>query len=145
MFLVICHLLGTATLCFCDGTLHGTCHFICVHDDLSVCIPGCTADGLDHRGFTAQEPFFVCVQNCHQRNFRNVQSFTQQVNAYQYIKLAQAKIPDDLHTFYRINIMVQIADTDAHAFQIGGQIFRHFLCQCGDENTFVFFCTDVDF
>ena len=66
--------------------------------------------GLNEGFFSAQETFLVRIENRDQRHLRHIQTFPQQVNPYQHIKLAQAQIADDLNPLHRIDIRVQITD-----------------------------------
>ena len=140
MRLIVRHLNGTAAIGFRDGTLHGAGHLVSVHDDLSAGVAGGTANGLDHCCFAAQEALLVRIQNSDQRDLRNVQSLPQQVDSHQHIELAQTEIPNDLHALHRIHAVVQVPDTHAHAFQIGGQVLCHFLGQRCHQHTLVSGC-----
>ena len=60
------------------------------------------ADRLNQRRFGAQKTFFVGVENRHQRNLRQVQSFAQQIDADQYVEFTASQIaqnPDALESF----------------------------------------------
>ena len=67
------------------------------------------ADGLDQRSARTQKAFFVGIQNRHQRDFRQIQAFAQQVDADQHVKLALAQIAQDLHALERFDFGVQVA------------------------------------
>ncbi len=110
------------------------CHWIRIHDDLAIGISGGASDGLDQRGFTAQEALLVRIQDRHQRYLGNIQALPQQVDAHQHIEFAQAQIPDQLHTLNGVHIVVHIPDTHAEVFQIGGEILRHLLGEGGHQH-----------
>jgi hypothetical protein len=47
----------------------------------------CAACCLDQTRFAAQKAFLVCVENCDQRHFRQVQAFAQQIDPDQDIEV----------------------------------------------------------
>ena len=83
-------LLGAAAVGFGNGAFHGAGHLVSIENDLAIHIARGTANRLDERGFGAQEAFLVGIQNGDKGAFRNVQTFTQQVDADEYIESAQA-------------------------------------------------------
>ena len=96
---------------------------------MSLSISRRTSDRLDQRGLRSQETFLVRIQNRHQCYFRNVQSLSQKVNSHQHVEHVQSHIADDLGPFQRIDIRVQILDTDARILHIICEILRHTLSQ----------------
>ena len=116
-----------------DAGPHGGRHRIGVHDDHTLGVAGGPAHGLDQAGLTAEEALLIRVQNGNQTHLRDIQALTQQVNAHQHVKLAQAQIPDDLHALNGADVMVHIPAADAGIGEVIGQIFRHFLGQGGHQ------------
>ena len=98
MFFVIGFLNGAAAVGFGDGFVHGIGHVVCVHDYMAFTVSGSSSDGLDEGGFGTEEAFFVCIQDCYQGDFRDVQAFPEEVDSYQYIKDIQTHIADDAGT-----------------------------------------------
>ena len=145
MFFVKFLLNCTAALGLSNRALHRRGARIRIQNNFTVCISCGTSDCLEHRGFTSQEPLLIRIQNGYQRNFRIVQSFTEQVDANQHIKDTQAQIPNDFHALYRFDIMMQISHTNARVFQIIGQIFCHFDRQRCDQYALFSRCPRVDF
>ena len=103
---------------------------------MTVLIPGRPPNGLHHCRITAQEAFFIRVQNGNTTHFRQVQSFPQQVDPHQYVKLTAPQGVNDLGPFNGGNIGMQIAYTDLILLQIFGQVFRHPFGQCGNQRPF---------
>ena len=86
MIEVVLHLLGTAPFGFADRAAHRFRHGVAIQDGLAVDIARRPADGLDQRALGTQETLFVGIEDRHQRHFRNIKPFAQQVDAHQYIE-----------------------------------------------------------
>ena len=125
MFLVIFILYLPAPVRFLNRSPHGIRHIIRIHNDMAFRVPGRTPYGLYQGSFRAQEAFLIRIQNSHQRNFRNIQPFPQQVYPYQNIEDVQTHIPDDFGAFQCINIRMQILYPYSHILHVGCQILRH--------------------
>ena len=105
-----------------------------VENRAAVQVAGAAADGLDQRSGRAQEAFFVGVENRHQRNFRQIQSFAQQVDADQHVELALAQIAQNLDPLQRLDLRVHVAALHADFGVVFGQILGHALGQRGDQH-----------
>ena len=105
-----------------------------IHDNSSVCITCRPADRLYKRGLRAQKTFLICIKNSHKRNFRNIKALTQKIDTDKHIKNIQSHIPDNLRTFKRVNIRMQISDPDSRFLHIRCQVFRHSLGKSRDKN-----------
>ena len=123
----------TAAVGFFNRAAHGIGDLIRIHNNPSVYIARSTAYGLDERSRGTQKAFLIRVQNRHEADLRQVKPFAQQVDAHKHIKLAQTKIPDDLHTFDCFNVGMHIAHAHAHGVQIFRKRFRHALCKRGGK------------
>ncbi len=66
-----------------DGALHAPGHAVGIENDAAFDVARRPPDGLDERGFGAQEALLVGVENGHQRAFGNVEPLAQQVDAHQ--------------------------------------------------------------
>ena len=117
-----------------DAALHRSCHLVGVKDGASAQVSGRPAHRLNQRAVAAQKSFLVGVENRHQRDFRQVQSFAQQVDSDQHIELAEAQSAHDLHPLDRIDVGVHVAHANSHLLQVVGEIFRHALGQRRDEH-----------
>jgi len=60
---------------FRHRALHRARHRVRIEDHFAVDVAGGAADGLDQRGFAAQEAFLVGVEDRDQRTFRDVEPF----------------------------------------------------------------------
>ena len=134
MRLVEGFLLLPATVGFVDGPLHGAGHLVGIKNGASLHIPRSTANRLDQRALGPQETFLVGIQNRHQRNFRHIQTFSQQVDPHQHVELAQPQVTDDFYPLHGINVGVQITHTDPMLAQILGQVFCHALGERGHQH-----------
>ncbi len=101
-------------------------------------MPGAPANRLNQRTRRPQESFFVRVQNRHQRNFRQIQSLAQQIDADQYIELALAQIAQNLHPLQCLDFRMHVAALHADFGVVFGQILRHALGQRRDQHTLAF-------
>ena len=88
---------------FVDGLLHAVCNIICIHDYLAVHVSCSTTRSLRQRTVTAQEALFISIQDGYKRNFRKVETLTQQVDAYQDIINASSQVVHDLHSIQPIS------------------------------------------
>ena len=93
-----------------NSGLHRGSNRIGIHDDLTVGITGSPPNGLNQGAFITQEAFLIRIQNCDQRNFRNVQTFPQQVDSDQHIEFTQPEFTNDLRSFQGLDVTVQILD-----------------------------------
>ena len=84
-----------------------------------------------------QESFLVGIQNRHQRNLRQVQAFTQQIDTNQHVEQALPQVVHNLHAFQGVHIAMDIITTDAHTCHISRQLFSHPLRQCCYQNSFI--------
>ena len=133
MLLIVCFLDLTSSLCLFNGQTHGIRHIVRIHDYMAFAVSRSTANGLNEGCLGSQESFLIRIQNCHQRNLRNIQSLSQQVDTHQHIKDIQTHIPDNLRPLQRIHIGMQVTHPDTQFLHIVGQIFRHTLGQGGDQ------------
>ena len=118
VLLVVRLLLFAAAVGFVYRPLHAIGNTVGIHNNAAVCITRCTADGLNHRRITAQKAFLVRIQNRNQRHLRQIKAFTQQVDAYQHIKLTGTQAVDNLRSFNRGDFRMQIAHTHTCLLQI---------------------------
>ena len=100
---------------------------------------GAAADGLNQRSRRPQEAFFVGIENRDQRNFRQVESFAQQIDADQYIELTLAQVAQNLHPLQRLDLGVHVAALHADFGVVLGQIFGHALGQRRHQHALAFF------
>ena len=78
----------------------------------------------------------IRIQDSDQGHLRDVQAFTQQVDAYQHVEDAHTKVADDLHSFQSIHVGVQVTYPDVYALQVVRQGFSHLLGEGGDQHLF---------
>ena len=134
MLFVVLLLGRSSAVRLADGTVHGIRHGIGVHDDVSLGVSGCSSDRLDQGCLRSQEAFLVGVQDRHQRDLRNVQSFSKKVDPDQDVKHIQAHVADDLRALQGVDVRMQVLHTDPCVLEVFGQILRHPLGQCGDQD-----------
>ena len=138
-------LLVATPLGFTNGPLHRLGHFVGVQNGAAFQIASRTSDGLNQAALGTQKPLFVGVQDGHQRHLGQVQTFTQQIDAHQHIKRAQAQVAQNFHPLHRVDVAVQIAHLDAVVAQIIGELLGHAFGEGGDQNPLVFHHPNADF
>ena len=106
---------------------------------------GAASDGLNERGRDAQISLFVRIQNRHERDFRQIQTFAQQIDSDQHIKFAAPQIAQNLDTVQGLDFRVQVAALHADFRKILGQVFGHALRQGGHQHAFVFLGAHANF
>ena len=111
--LVVFLLFGAAACSFADGFLHAVRDGIGIHDDQTVDVAGGTAGGLREGASTAQEPFFIGIQDGYQRYRGDVQAFAQEVYADEHVKQAVLEVFNDFYALRRIHVRVDVAAADA--------------------------------
>src|SRR3989344_1906200 len=75
VFLVVCHLSFPSPVRLPDSALHRARHLIGVEDNATMHITRRTADCLNERGLTPQEPFFICIENTDELYLRQIEPF----------------------------------------------------------------------
>ena len=141
MKLVVFHLLGSSAVCLVYRPLHRVGDCVCVHDHQSVYISCSASRCLCERSVASQESFLVCVEDRYQRNSRDIQSLTKQVDSYQNVEKSVLEIVDDLHSLPRVYIRVDIAASHSHICEISLQFLGHTFGERGHEDSFVQLCT----
>src|SRR5690606_29428646 len=92
-----------------------------------------------------QEAFLVRIKDAHERDFRQIQSFSEQVDADHDVVHAEAQVSQDLHAVKRLNLAVKIVRLDAQLGQVIRQVFGHFLGERGDQGALTFVHCPPDF
>ena len=105
----------------------------------------CAADGLDETSLGAKKAFLVGIEDGDQRDFRDVQALSQQVDAHENVEDAQTQVTNDLHALHRLHVGVQIAHLDPVFAQVVGELLGHALGERGDENTLPALDAQADF
>ena len=76
MFDIIGMLFFAAAVGFGHRAFHRAGHTVGVEYGLTPYVTRRAADGLHQGRFGAQETFTVSIENCNQRNFRHIKTFT---------------------------------------------------------------------
>ena len=145
MQLVVFHLLGSAAVRLVDGLLHRLRDGVRIHNNQAVHISRRSSRGLGKCPSTAQETFFVSIQNRHQRHRRNVQSLPQKVHSHQHVEQSVLEILDDFHPFHSVHIRVYVTAANSHIGEILLQFLGHSLGECCHQHPLVRLCPHPDF
>ena len=120
-----------------DGFLHAVGDGVGIHDHLAVDITGGTTGSLCQRAVRTQEPFLVGIEDGNERDFRQVETFTQQVHADQHVVDTGAQVVHDLHAVECGHVAMDIVGLDTVIEQIFRQFLGHALGQRGNQHTLV--------
>ena len=134
VFGVVGLLLLAAAVGLGDGALHRAGLAVGVEDDLAVDVARRAADGLDQRGFGAQETLLVGIEDGDEGAFGDVEALAQEVDADEAVEAAEAEVADDLDAFEGVDVRVHVADADALLVEIFGEILGHALGEDGGED-----------
>ncbi len=136
VFFIVFYLLCPPSFSLTQRALHRSRNFIRIHNHKRIHISRAPTDGLDQRTFTPQKALLVGIQNRNQTHFRQIQSISKQVDTNQHIKFPEPQIPQNLYSFNRLNIRMQIANSYIRIAQKFGQILRAPFRQSGNQNPF---------
>src|SRR5262249_47543497 len=102
-------LLGAAAVGLGDGPLDRAGLRVSIENYPTIDVAGGAADGLDQRGFRAQEALLVGVEDGYERAFGDVEAFAQEIDADEAIEGAEPEIADDLDPLDRVNVRMHVA------------------------------------
>ncbi len=137
VLLVVGLLDGAAAVAFVDEAADGFRHDVAEEHALAVHVPRGAARRLDEARFVAQEAFLVGVQDADERDFRQVETFAQQVDAHEDVHLARSQLAQDFHALDGVDVRVDVFDFEADVAQVVRQVFRRALGEGGDEHALV--------
>src|SRR5580704_11371812 len=126
---------GAAAVGFAHGFFNGVGHAIGLEEGTSVEVTGTASDGLDERSCRTQKTFFVGVEDGYQRNFGQVQTFAQEIDANQYVELALAQVAKDFNSLQSFNLGMHVAALHTDLAVIFCEIFGHAFSQRCDQHT----------
>jgi hypothetical protein len=66
---------------------------------MAIEVPGSTANCLEQASFISQEALAVSVKDCNKAHFRQIKSFSEQIDAHNHIDVADSQGIDDLGSF----------------------------------------------
>ena len=81
-------------------------HHVGVENHFAIEMPRGAPGGLDQARLAAQKTFLVGVENRHERDFRQVQAFAEQIDADQHVEFALAQRAQNFHAFDGVNLAV---------------------------------------
>ena len=135
MFFIISFLYFTPSCSFINCVLHRLADAICIHDNPAVLVTCSSAYSLNKRGLCTKKSLFVRIQNRNKSDFRNIQSFSKQVNADEHVEFTEAEIPNCLQSLKIIYFRMQISDFDSFISEKSRQVFCHPLGERRDEHS----------
>ena len=122
MLLVVGALDGAAAIGFIYRPAHGVGHAVGVKDGAALQMSRRPAHGLDERAGGAQETLFVSVEDCDQRDFRQVEAFTKEIDANEDVVLAFAEASEELDALEGFDLGVHVAALDADFGIVAGEV-----------------------
>ena len=106
MLHIVGHLFRASSFGLVDGALHGVCDFVGIHYYFAVHISCGTPCGLCQRSVVAQKSLFVGVENGHEAYLRQVETFSEQVDADEYVVDTLTQIFENAYAFQGVDIAV---------------------------------------
>ena len=140
MLNVVRRLLLAAAARLVHRELHGGRDDVAVQNNLAVDVAGRAANGLDQGALGPQKARLVGVQNGDQRDFWQVQTLAQQVDADQHVVMTEAQITNNDLPLHRVNVGVHIARPHALFQQVLAQVFGHAFGERGHQHPFAHRC-----
>src|ERR1017187_6858274 len=137
VLLVVSALNGAPAVGLVQRFPHRVGHLVGVKNGAAAQVTRATADGLDQRSRRTKEAFLVGIENRHQRDFRQVETFAQQIDADEHIELALAQIAQNLDALQRLDLRVHVTAANAHLAVVLGQVLGHALGQGGDQHPLI--------
>src|SRR5699024_3716391 len=145
VFLVVADLLLPAAVAFGNRRLHGFGTPVGIHDDLSVHVAGRAARRLRQGPVAAQESLLVRIHDGYERHLRKVESFAQQVHAYEHVERTGPQVFENLDAFERLHLRMDVPVADADTVEILRQFFGHAFGERGDEHPLSLFGAELYF
>ena len=134
MFLIVFFLNTAPALRFVNRVTHGVRYGVGVHYDGAVFVSCRPADCLNERRFRAQQSFLIRIENRNERHLRQVKPLAQQIYADENVINAEAEVPEQLLTFHRFNLVMNIPHLYEVHFKIFAEVLRHLFRKRCDEN-----------
>ncbi len=114
-----------------DGLLHGFGHAVAVEKHLGIDVSRASPDRLNEARRRAEEALLVRIENRHQRDLRQVQTFAKQVHPDQHVELALAQLAEDIHAVQCVHLAVEVLAGEALVADVFRQVLRQTLGQRG--------------
>ena len=89
---------------------------------LTADVAGGSTDRLDQRRARAQKALLVGVEDGHQRDLGQVEAFSQQVDADEYVEDAESQLTQQLDAAQRVDLGVEVADANPLVEQVVGEV-----------------------
>ena len=124
----------TAAIRFGDRHAHRLCHLVGVENHLTADVSCGTSDRLNQCPSTAQEAFFICIEDRDECDLREVNPLSQEVDPNDHVKDTEAQVAQDFNPLERIDLTVEVAHPHARLLQIRGKLFCHALCEGCDDH-----------
>ena len=136
---VVGDLAGAAVLGDGHERLHAFCLGVGEAIDLAVHVTRGAAGGLDEGGLAAEVAFLVGVEDADERDLGQIEAFAEQVDADQHVELRGAQGAEDFHALDGVDVAVEVADLQAHVFEVIAEVFGSAFGQRSDQDALVFF------
>ena len=132
---IVFRLHAPVILCYADERLDALRHLIAEEHHLALRVPRGATGGLHEAGLAAQVAFFVRIENAHERDFRQVEALTEEIDADENIKLTGAQSAENFHALDGVHVGVNIAHAQIQTAQVIGEVFGGALGEGGHEHT----------
>ena len=122
-----------------DGRLHRVRQRVGVEDRLPRDVAGRPSERLDERARRPQESLLVGVQDGHERDLGQVETFPEQVDPDEGVELALPEVPQDPDPVEGLDLRVKVAHPEPELVVVARQVLGHLLGQSRDERPLVLF------
>lgn len=133
MFDIVCFLDFSSAICFPERLDHRFSKIICIQDHFTIRISGSTSDNLDERCRRTEKSLFISIKYRQQRDFRQIQSFSEQIDAHDDIDNSCFQFFDNLPTIDRSYLTMQIECLISFGYKKRCYLFRRFFRKSKQE------------
>src|SRR5437762_13904068 len=96
---------------------------------------------LNEGSLAAQKSLLVRIENADERNFRKIETFTEQIDPNQNVEIGRAQTTQDFDALDGVDVAVEIAHFQADIAQIIGEVFGGPFRQRCHQNALALFHT----
>ena len=115
---VVIELFFAPAIRFVDRHAHAVGDLVGIEDHAAVEVTGRTPGRLRERAVGAEEALFVCVDDGHERDLRQVEALAEEVDADKHVELSAAEVVHDADALERVDVAMDIVAAHVHALEI---------------------------
>src|SRR4029077_10734413 len=120
---------------------HALCDDVGEEHHLAVYMSRRAARRLDQGSLTAQKSLLVRIENADERNFRKIETFTEQIDPNQNVEIGRPQTTQDLDALNGVDAVGEIAHYQTDVVQRVGEVFGGLFCHRDHQNALALFHT----